>query len=449
MANGLFCSESLPSTPKLRHVSNDSNSENTPPELLNVLGKTCDLTCNEVLDEREILRELPNPVQEKPPQQLGNTNFCPVKSKIDSYLLKDDRILQNLLRNEERYMPSVPDYFKFVQTELKPHMRELVVDWMFNVFKDVEVKHQLSPEVFILAVNFMDRFLSVCCIKVNQFQLLGASCLFLASKFKAIQHLSSETLVMYTDYSINSSELMEWELLILQKLRWELSSITAMDYLDHVLPRLCLPRAIDTCKLRTMVDTVICYSALDYFWTYQPASLFAAASILFSLQYSVTQSTSETDFNNQELEALERITCETRRCLQILTHVSGEDLDTCVSMLTRTMPQHLAQVEKPPQPEIRPESPFRSPDTTINIDTTCIPRDVDTPTSSTPSPSSGYYSSAVDIFSDESSSTSTFNHQAGQPFITSVVDVFTDFNTSVLEASLSPSESYGSVLHNL
>ena len=59
-------------------------------------------------------------------------------------------------------MPSVPDYFKFVQTELKPHMREQVVDWMFDVFKDVEVKHQLSPEVFILAVNFMDRFLSVC-----------------------------------------------------------------------------------------------------------------------------------------------------------------------------------------------------------------------------------------------------------------------------------------------
>ena len=237
-------------------------------------------------------------------------------------------------------------------------------------------------------------------------------------------------------------------MLILQKLRWELSSITAMDYLDHVLPRLCLPRAIDTCKLRTIVDTVICYSALDYFWTYQPASLIAAASILFSLQYSVSQSTFETDFNNEELEALERITSEARRCLQILTHVSADDLDTCVSMLTRTMPQHLAPVKKCPQPEVRPESPFRSPDTTINIDTTCIPRE-DTPTSSTPSPSSGYYSSAVDIFSDESSSTSTFNHPVGQSYITSVVDVFTDFNTSVLEASLSPSESYGSVLHNL
>lgn len=102
MANGLYCSEALPSTPKLRHVSNDSNSENTPPELLSVVGKTCDLTCNEVFDEREILREIPNPIQERPPQQIENTNFCPVRSKIDSYLLKDDRILQNLLRNEER-----------------------------------------------------------------------------------------------------------------------------------------------------------------------------------------------------------------------------------------------------------------------------------------------------------------------------------------------------------
>ena len=54
MANGLYCEETLASTPKLRHESTDSNSENTPPELLSVLGKHCDLFCNEVLDENKI-----------------------------------------------------------------------------------------------------------------------------------------------------------------------------------------------------------------------------------------------------------------------------------------------------------------------------------------------------------------------------------------------------------
>jgi hypothetical protein len=36
---------------------------------------------------------------------------------------------------------------------------------------------------------------------------LGAACLFLSSKFKALDHISSDKLVMYTDYSITAQEL--------------------------------------------------------------------------------------------------------------------------------------------------------------------------------------------------------------------------------------------------
>ena len=55
-------------------------------------------------------------------------------------------------------MPSNQDYFKFVQLEIKPHMREIVVDWMFEVCYSAVPN---EPEVFTLAVNFLDRFLSV------------------------------------------------------------------------------------------------------------------------------------------------------------------------------------------------------------------------------------------------------------------------------------------------
>ena len=101
MANGLFSSESLPVTPKLRHVSNDSNSENTPPEVLATAAKHCNLVCNEVIDEKELQK--PHHYQQQPFKNiLENYNHPPVESKIDPYLLHDDRVLQNLLRNEER-----------------------------------------------------------------------------------------------------------------------------------------------------------------------------------------------------------------------------------------------------------------------------------------------------------------------------------------------------------
>ena len=48
---------------------------------------------------------------------------------------------------------------------------------------------------------------SVFSIRTSQFQLLGTACLFLASKFKAVEHLNSDVLVSYTDNLITSAEL--------------------------------------------------------------------------------------------------------------------------------------------------------------------------------------------------------------------------------------------------
>jgi hypothetical protein len=53
----------------------------------------------------------------------------------------------------------------------------------------------------------MDRFLSVSPITKSRLQLLGAVCLFLASKLKETTPLTAEKLVLYTDRSINYDEL--------------------------------------------------------------------------------------------------------------------------------------------------------------------------------------------------------------------------------------------------
>jgi hypothetical protein len=137
MANGLYCAEAavLPVTPKYRH---DSNSENTPPPSRPLEPTTPDsvyhnsekqqqqhhndLLCREVLEEgRELHKEvlkawgtysLPQQYhqhsssyqqqQYQSEQFTSNFNHPPVKADYDSILLKDDRVLQNLLRNEER-----------------------------------------------------------------------------------------------------------------------------------------------------------------------------------------------------------------------------------------------------------------------------------------------------------------------------------------------------------
>ena len=50
----------------------------------------------------------------------------------DPTLLLDNRVLQTLLATEERYLPS-PSYFKCVQNDIKPFMRQMVAMWMLEV----------------------------------------------------------------------------------------------------------------------------------------------------------------------------------------------------------------------------------------------------------------------------------------------------------------------------
>ena len=61
------------------------------------------------------------------------------------------------------------DYCSSLQAEIKPHMRKIVVDWMLEVCED----QQCLPHVFHLAVNYLDRFLSLRNIRKAQFQALA------------------------------------------------------------------------------------------------------------------------------------------------------------------------------------------------------------------------------------------------------------------------------------
>lgn len=56
---------------------------------------------------------------------------APRAAQPDPVLLRR-RVLDNLLRTEERYAVTA-NYFGTVQTEISPHMRRLVAEWMLEV----------------------------------------------------------------------------------------------------------------------------------------------------------------------------------------------------------------------------------------------------------------------------------------------------------------------------
>ncbi|KAJ3596773.1 hypothetical protein NHX12_003174 [Muraenolepis orangiensis] len=69
-------------------------------------------------------------------------------------------------------------------------------------------EQKCEEEVFPLSMNYLDRFLAAVPTKRCNLQLLGAVCLFLASKLKETRPLSAHKLCVYTDHSVRPAQLL-------------------------------------------------------------------------------------------------------------------------------------------------------------------------------------------------------------------------------------------------
>jgi len=247
-----------------------------------------------------------------------------VKAMVDKTLTSDSRVLHNMIKNEHRYLPSNPDYFRYVQREIRPHMRKIVSDWMLEVCQELSCQ----PEVFCLAVNLMDRFLARCRIQKSQLQLLGAVCLFLSSKFKETSPIPSEKLVMYTDFSVTLEEIRDWELIVLHKLKWDLCSSTALDYLDHILPKLIINAKVDHSMLRRQTETIVALTSTHYMFSYVRPSVIASSAIAVALRCLVPAFSEEGA--RQFLAGL-----------QTFSQAEACDLEECSTAIIQTLPAYL------------------------------------------------------------------------------------------------------------
>ncbi|XP_039861071.1 G1/S-specific cyclin-D1 [Simochromis diagramma] len=192
--------------------------------------------------------------------------------------LLNDRVLHTMLKAEENYLPS-PNYFKCVQKEIVPKMRKIVATWMLEVCEE----QKCEEEVFPLAMNYLDRFLSVEATRKTRLQLLGATCMFLASKMKETVPLTAEKLCIYTDNSVLPGELLQMELLVLNKLKWDLASATPHDFIEHFLSKLKIYPSTKQI-LRKHAQTFVALCATDVNFIASPPSMVAAGSVAAAVQ---------------------------------------------------------------------------------------------------------------------------------------------------------------------
>ena len=79
------------------------------------------------------------------------------------------------LREAELRTRPKPNYLR-KQTDLKPHMRAILIDWLC----EVSIEYNLNDETLYLAVNYIDRFLSHMAVLKGKLQLVGTAAMLLA-----------------------------------------------------------------------------------------------------------------------------------------------------------------------------------------------------------------------------------------------------------------------------
>ncbi|KAH3756739.1 cyclin B [Pelomyxa schiedti] len=113
------------------------------------------------------------------------------------------------------------------QRFVTPNMRNILVDWM------VEVHHQfrLLLDTLYVAVMVVDKYLMSHEIQRAKLQLLGATALFIASKYEEVYALEAGDLVKISESVFKVEDLQKFEREVLHGIKYSLTSPTTLLFL--------------------------------------------------------------------------------------------------------------------------------------------------------------------------------------------------------------------------
>ncbi|KAJ3081989.1 G2/mitotic-specific cyclin [Quaeritorhiza haematococci] len=158
------------------------------------------------------------------------------------------------------------------QKELAWRMRGILVDWLIEVHH----KFRLLPETLYLAINIIDRFLSVRIVSLVKLQLVGVAAMFIAAKYEEVVHPSIQNFIYMADGGYTDEEILKAERYVLQVLDFSLQYPNPINFL-----RRCSKAENYDIQTRTLAKYLMEISLVDYrFLVYTPSIISAAGLFL-------------------------------------------------------------------------------------------------------------------------------------------------------------------------
>ncbi|KAI0009095.1 G2/mitotic-specific cyclin-B [Xylariaceae sp. FL0662B] len=167
-----------------------------------------------------------------------------------------------------------PQYMSH-QDDLEWKTRGILVDWLI----EVHTRFHLLPETLFLAINIIDRFLSMKVVQLDRVQLVGITAMFIASKYEEVLSPHVSNFKHVADNGFSEAEILSAERFILGTLNYDLSYPNPMNFLRRI-------SKADNYNIhsRTIGKYLLEISILDHrFMAYRPSHVAAAAMYLARL----------------------------------------------------------------------------------------------------------------------------------------------------------------------
>ena len=204
--------------------------------------------------------------------------------------------IHTTLRASEKEVKHINYTCSVQKNSVNDRMRGILVDWMMAVCNE----NKFSHETMFLSITYMDQYLSIQTTHKNKLQLLGAVCIFIASKYeeepdylkvKEIEHITVE---MYP-----RSEILNMEKAVLQVLDYRLLYATPPSFLSIYLNQICSYYTdSDVKKIRSLSCYLIELSLMNYKLSYTALPSMIAATAVYTAIKIVIKEDDIVNLNN-------------------------------------------------------------------------------------------------------------------------------------------------------
>lgn len=206
--------------------------------------------------------------------------------------LKDSQIwsayapdIYNKVRVTELEKRPSTNYMEKLQQDISPSMRGILIDWLVEVSEE----YKLVPDTLYLTVNLIDRFLSTSLIQKHRLQLLGVTCMFIASKYEEMCAPRVEEFCFITDNTYTKEEVVKMEKEVLNLLRFQLSVPTTKTFLRRFIQAAQSSYKVPLAELEFLANYLAELALVEYsFLQFLPSRV--AASAVFLARWTLNHS---------------------------------------------------------------------------------------------------------------------------------------------------------------